>query len=216
MALHLNLLHEEIQEQRQRQRDPLKLGLIALGAIGALFFLYYMWQGYRVLQVKNQLSVAEAEWAKVEPKVTSAQKRATDLSGTINTTRILDDKIHARVYWGPILERIARCVAPNTQIVSLDGMVDAKNAVAISLEGVAAGAEPRSVAEDLRQMLFEQLGKHYPDVSVEFKSLEDLDTQVSIGGSNVPTARYFLKISFQAGTPATADAAAAPRLEKAP
>ena len=31
MALHLNLLHEQIEAQRQRQRDPLKLGMMALG-----------------------------------------------------------------------------------------------------------------------------------------------------------------------------------------
>ena len=36
MALHLNLLHEEITEQRQRQRDPLKIGIMVLGALGAL------------------------------------------------------------------------------------------------------------------------------------------------------------------------------------
>ena len=31
MALNLNLLHEQILEQRQRQRDPLKLGMIFVG-----------------------------------------------------------------------------------------------------------------------------------------------------------------------------------------
>ena len=36
MALHLNLLHEEISEQRQRQRDPLKIGMMVLGGLGAL------------------------------------------------------------------------------------------------------------------------------------------------------------------------------------
>ena len=35
MALHLNLLHEEISEQRQRQRDPLKIGMMVIGALDA-------------------------------------------------------------------------------------------------------------------------------------------------------------------------------------
>ena len=36
MAIHLNLLHEEIQEHRQRQRDPLKIGMMALSGFGAI------------------------------------------------------------------------------------------------------------------------------------------------------------------------------------
>jgi hypothetical protein len=39
MALHLNLLHEEILEQRQRQRDPLKIGMMVLAGFGAFLFL---------------------------------------------------------------------------------------------------------------------------------------------------------------------------------
>lgn len=210
MALHLNLLHEEIKEQRQRQRDPLKIGMMILGAIASLFVLYYLFKAYRVLEIKGQLATAQAEWAKVEPKVTSAQKRSAELSATINTTNKLDEKIQARVYWGPILERIARCVPPNAQLIGLDGTVDDKDVVSITLEGLAAGSEPRSVAEDLRQMLLEQLAKNYPDVSVEFKTLEDIDTLVNIGGANVPTARYFLKIGFLGGTPSKTDAAPAP------
>ena len=45
MALNLNLLHERILEQRQRQRDPLKLGMIFVGAIAALLFVNYLWNG---------------------------------------------------------------------------------------------------------------------------------------------------------------------------
>ena len=56
MALHLNLLHEEISEQRQRQRDPLKIGMMVLAGIGAVLFLYYMWNAYRTLEIKGRLS----------------------------------------------------------------------------------------------------------------------------------------------------------------
>jgi hypothetical protein len=40
MALHLNLLHEEILEQRQRHRDPLKIGILVLVSCGVLLFFY--------------------------------------------------------------------------------------------------------------------------------------------------------------------------------
>ncbi len=64
------------------------------------------------------------------------------------------------------------------------------------LEGVAAGREARAAAEELRQLLTEQIGQEHKDVKVDFKSLEDLDTVVNIGGANMPTARYALLVSF--------------------
>src|SRR5207302_7721039 len=98
MALHLNLLHEEILEQRQRQRDPLKIGMLVLSSCGALLFLYYAWNAYQILEIKARLSAVDSEWKKLEPKVTQAQKRSTELTNMINTTRVLDDYIDNRFF----------------------------------------------------------------------------------------------------------------------
>src|SRR5919109_36157 len=188
MALVLNLLHEEILEQRQRQRDPLKIGLLVLSGLGALLFLYYAWNAYQTLQIKSQLSGVEAEWKKLEPKVTQAQKRSAELTDIINTTRVLDDYIDNRFFWGPFLEKLSRCVPPNAQITSMEastGDEDKGGGVTVTLDGVAAAREPRSPAEDLGQMLLEQLGKSYHDVKAEFKTLEDVETVANIGGTNV-------------------------------
>jgi len=197
MALHLNLLHEQISEQRQRQRDPLKIGTIVLIGLGALFALYYGWNAYRTLAIKSQLSAVEREWSKIEPKVTAAEKRSAELNNIVKTTAVLDDYIDHRFFWAPFLEKLARCVAPNTQLTSLEGTVAEDNkGVSVSIEGVAAGREPRSAAEDLRQMLTEQLGQSYSDVKVEFKALDDLDTIANIaGGMNM--AHYILAVTFQ-------------------
>jgi hypothetical protein len=205
MALHLNLLHEEILEHRQRQRDPLKIGTMVLAGIGALLFLFYMWNAYRTLEIKSRLSAVQADWAKVEPQITAAQKKAANLNDTINTTRVLDEMIANRFYWAPFLDRVARCVAPNTQLTSLDGEVGTDKLVHVSIEGVAAGREPRAAAEDLRQLVLEQLGKSYSDVKVEFKTLEDLDTIVNVAGANMPMARFVLTVNF--GAPAAKSAA---------
>jgi Tfp pilus assembly protein PilN len=123
MALHLNLLHEEILEQRQRQRDPLKIGMLVLAGCGALLFLYYAWNAYRTLEIKARLSSKEAEWKKLEPQVTKAQKRSAELTDMINTTRVLDDYIDNRFFWGPFLEKLARCVPPNAQLTNLEASV---------------------------------------------------------------------------------------------
>ena len=200
MALHLNLLHEEIREQRQRQRDPLKIGMMVLAALGALMLLYYLWNAYKVLEIRNRLSQAQHDWAKVEPKVTAAQKRSAELNGIISTTKVLDTMIDGRFFWAPFLEKLSRCVALNAQLTSIDGTVQDDGRISVSIEGLAAGREPRAAAEELRQLLLEQLGQSYHDVKVEFKVLEDLDTIVKIGGSNQNMARFSLSATFSTGS----------------
>jgi hypothetical protein len=196
MALRVNLLHEEILEQRQRQRDPLKIGILVLIAFGGFMFLYYMWSAYRTLEIRSRLTSVQSQWAILQPKTEAAKKRAAELDGIINTTRVLDGMIDTRFFWGPLLSRIAQCVAPNAQLTALDGNVDESNNVTLNLEGVAGAREPRAAAEDLRQLLIEQLGKVYADVKVNFTTLEDLDTTVKINGTALPMARYGLKLSF--------------------
>ena len=200
MALHLNLLHEEILEQRQRQRDPLKIGLMVLIALGALMVAYYLWNAYKVLAIRNQLGQAQHEWTKVEPKVTAAQKRTAELNAIISTTKVLDAMIDNRFYWAPLLEKLSRCVALNAQLTSIDGNVQDDGKITVIIDGLAAGREPRAAAEELRQLLAEQLGQTYKDVKVEFKALEDLDTIVNIGGSNQNMARFALNVTFSTGS----------------
>lgn len=197
MALHLNLLHEEITEQRQRQRDPLKIGMMVLGGLGALMFLYYMWNAYQTLGIRNRLNAIQREWSKVEPNVTAAQKRSAELTSIISTTKVLDGMIDRRFFWAPLLEKFSHCVALNAQLTSIDGNVLEDNkSVSVMMEGLAAGREPRAAAEELRQLLLEQLGQSYHDVKVEFKTLEDLDTLVKIGGANMAMARFGLSVSL--------------------
>ena len=211
MALHLNLLHEEIAEQRQRQRDPLKLGMMALGAIAVLLAGFYMWKGYQTLEIKSRLAAVEADWAKVEPKVTAAQKRSKELNDIIQTTSVLDTMIEGRFFWAPLLQKLSLCVAPNAQVTSIDGNVGEEGKlVSVAIEGIAAGREPRAAAEELRQLLLEQLGRSYTEVKVEFKTLEDLDTIVNVAGAQMAMARFILSVNFNPLTAEDAKASATP------
>jgi hypothetical protein len=215
MALHLNLLHEEIREQRQRQRDPLKIGMMVLGGLGSLMFLYYMWNAYQALGIRSQLSKVQQTWSAVEPKVTAAQKRSAELNGIISTTKVLDGMIDSRFYWAPFLEKLSRCVALNAQVTSVDGTVlDDNRGVNVMIEGLAAGREPRAAAEELRQLLLEQLGQSYREVKIEFKTLEDMDTLVKIGGANMAMARFSLSVSFNPSAAAKATTPAPPKAPK--
>ena len=80
---------------------------------------------------------------------------------------------------------------------------DEKN-VNVMIEGLAAGREPRAAAEELRQLLLEQLGQTYHNVNIEFKTLEDLDTLAKIGGTNMATARFALSATFNPSATAKA------------
>src|ERR1700739_4241527 len=124
MALHLNLLHEQIREQKQRQRDPLKIGMMVLAAFGALLLLYYMFNAYRTLEVRSRLGAVERNWRKMEPQATAAEKRVAELESAIKTAQALGDYIDNRFFWGPFLQKLARCVSPNTQVTSLEGTAD--------------------------------------------------------------------------------------------
>ena len=201
MPLQLNLLHEEISQERQRKRDPLKLSMYVAVALAGLLALNYLWSAYRTLTIKAHLSSIERDWSKVEPQVTAAQKRAEQLNAIITTTKTLDQFIDNRFFWAPMLEKISRCVTPNLQIINLEGLIDEQGkAITISLEGTAAGREPRAVAEDFRQMLLEQVGKEQPAVKVEFRTLEDLDTLVSVGGNNVAAAHFTVSVTLNTGS----------------
>lgn len=202
MALQLNLLHEQFSEQRQRQRDPLKLGIYALVGFGAILFLWYGWNAYRTIQIRSQLNAAEAEWAKVEPKVTAAQKRADELGKIINSTKILDGLIDERFYWAPLLGKLGACVAPNIQIIGFEGNVsETGDSASLSIEGVSAAREPRAAAEEFRQSFGETLTKSYSEVKVAFRNLEDLDTLATLAGVPTPTARFVLSVSFNSKPP---------------
>ncbi len=213
MALQLNLLHEEISEKRERKRDPLKLGIMALSASGLLLFLYYGWNAYQTIQIRSQLHAAQGEWQKVEPKVTAAQKRADELRQIIDSTKVLDSLIEQRFYWAPFLAQVAHCVAPNLQVTGLDGsVVEGDGSIAVTLEGLAAAREPRAAAEDFRQLLTEQLEKNYNGVKVTFRNLEDLDTMVNLSGAPTPSARFVLNVTL---APQATDASRAEDAAKA-
>jgi hypothetical protein len=162
---------------------------------------FYMLKAYQTLEIRNRLSQVQHEWSKVEPKVTAAQKRSAELNSIISTTKVLDGIIDNRFFWAPFLEKLSRCVALNAQLTAVDGTVQEDNKVTVNIEGLAAGREPRAAAEELRQLLLEQLGQSYGEVKVEFKSLEDLDTIVNIGGSNLNMARFGLNVAFLAQAP---------------
>lgn len=212
MPLTLNLLHEEQKQLQARQRDPLKLGILALVGVALLFMGYY---GYRVLGASaqtNELHTRQAEWAKQQPLAAAAQTQEIELNGKLATAAAVSKRIEGRFYWAPLLDTLRRAVPPAIQVTNFSGSNDmAAEKVVIGVEGVGAGPEPRAAAEQFRIGLVDALGKKYQGVSASFRNLEESNAVVSLEGKTLPTVKFSIDVQMKKVSPAPEAAAAHPR-----
>src|SRR5688500_19027591 len=79
MAIHINFLHEQKTQQKQAERDPLKLGMLVILVIGMLMGAFYFWKQSAVSAVQAQVSEAEAVYAKMVPMITQYEKEKSSL-----------------------------------------------------------------------------------------------------------------------------------------
>ena len=198
MPLTLDLLHEEHKQLQQRQRDPLKLGLYALGGVAALFMAYY---GYRVISVgslSGEVAAREAEWKKQEPLSTTAEKQEKEMTDKLAVAAAVSRRVENRFYWAPVLDVLYKTVTNNVQIMSFGGGNDIKDdKIRLVVEGMAAGTEPRAAAEQFRIALAENFGKNYPAASATFRSLEESSAMVNVNGKPTPNARFTIDLDMK-------------------
>jgi len=198
MALHLNLYHEIQTQNLQRQRDPLKLGMLVLllVAIGFVGYYFYRLQGSSVLN--NQAARLQTDWLVLEPKAKQAEAREAELLGRAKLKDALVSRMEDRCLWGPILDSVAQGVPREVQIKTLEaGRVmngDKVRVVSFVLSGIACGAEPRRSAEDFRVAFNRRLSERFKSVNSVpkdgFRSLDDKDERVELDGQNYPTAGF--------------------------
>jgi cell division protein FtsL len=199
MALNLNLYHEIQKQELQRRRDPLKIGIYVMILLGLCFVGYYFYCLQAYYRVKSELASVETHWKKAEEKQKTAKARIDELNQSIKVAEAFKSRIEGRVYWAPILERIIRAVPPEVQVTQLTGSLasDGSKKVSVSLTGVAAGALPRTVAEQLRTSLYNKFSADYGHVASTFKSLEDGADTISYQGRSWPTAIFSIDLSFE-------------------
>ncbi len=197
MPLTINLLHEQQYLLKQSKRDPLKLGLYALGGVAALFVLFYLVRLGSSATVMHEVRAREAEWAKQEPLATAAAKREANLTNQIAAAAAITKRIEGRFYWAPLVEILSRAVPPNVQLTGFTGGNDGKaDKISLVLEGIAAGDVPRFAAEQFRTGFGERLGKTYKNVTTAFRSLDETTATVLVNGKPTPTARFSIEINF--------------------
>ncbi|MGV3533560.1 MAG: PilN domain-containing protein [Chthoniobacteraceae bacterium] len=202
MALHLNLYHEVQKQAALRRRDPLKLSLYGMGAVALAFAGYYFLQVGTYSSIASENRAAQSEYDTLKSKAELAQKRADEISAMLATSKKLTERIDGRLYWAPILEQLTSAVPAEIQLTRLagDSSGESVKRSSLTVDGIAAGEEPRQVAEEFRRRVAERFGEKYQSASATFKSLEDSPETVRINGKITPTATFSINIQMQSGT----------------
>ena len=79
----INLLHEKHQQERQRQRDPLKLGVYVLGGIIACFLAYYLFAWFGAQRIFNQRDDLKARWEKKQRDAAQVTQFEAEMKSTL-------------------------------------------------------------------------------------------------------------------------------------
>ncbi|MDB6152508.1 MAG: Fimbrial assembly family protein [Chthoniobacteraceae bacterium] len=206
MALRLNLYHEIAKEKQAKRRDPLKLSMIALGVIVALFAGYYFWQLALVSSIGRQLEAMELKFKVDGPKSEAAQKGIDELAAVAKMSDSIVKHIEGRFYWAPLLEIVTRLVPADLQITKFSGDVQgdlAKKGV-LNLDGISSGANPRESAETLRRAIEKELASRYRAVTASFRTLEDGTESINVEGTHRATAIFQINVQFSVGEEAAA------------
>jgi hypothetical protein len=215
MPLTINLLHEEQALLKLRKRDPLKLGLYAIGGVAGLFVAYYAICLIGSSRIKGELETREAEWARQEPKAATAAEQDKIFNEKLSVANLVSQRIDNRFYWAPVLADLQRVVTPNVQIINFAGSSDPKDEkVTITIEGLAAGRVPRAAAEQFRISLSDVLGRAYKGASATFHTLDETSMSAPVDGKQLPTARFTIDIKLDRAASLPVLAATPARLAK--
>lgn len=214
MPLHLNLLHEIETQKAASRRDPLKIAAYILVAIVAVFAGMYLLALGKFAAVKSENARFKAEFDALDPQARAAEEREKGLKQTFETSELFVKGIEGRFYWAPVLEDFVKIVPREVQITKLSGVVQGEGVkrTQLNFDGIAAGADPRRVAEDLRQALVEAFGKKYTNVTANFRQLEDSPTPAVLDNQALPTAIFGITLSLQ--TAEQTAATPAPRVKR--
>jgi hypothetical protein len=211
MALHLNLNHELERLRAERRRDPFKLMMLGLLFIAGLLVLQYFWKLGKTATVTSQRDSMRKEFALKEPQSKTAVTEEAELKKKLGNSERFQARIEGRFFWAPLIQTVVENVPGNIHITRLAGDVNADDSskVQFKIEGLVAGAEPRTLAEEFRQNLVQVLEKKYRNINATFRHLEDGTETIPIEGKAAPTASFSINVQMQHGTPSAAPATAA-------
>ncbi|MGC3990817.1 MAG: hypothetical protein QM796_14285 [Chthoniobacteraceae bacterium] len=207
MALHINLYHEIQKQERQRSRDPLRLGLMGIVGVILLCIAYYFYRQHQVSVVSDQDAQLQADWAKLQPQQERAAQQQDKLSQDLKLHDSFTQRIEGRFYWGPVMQSIIEIVPRDVQITHMTAssgpVADSPHHTgSIQFSGIAAGAQPRTTAENFRNALRDKFARNFSGVTSTFKSLDDSSESVAVNGQTLPTVSFSIELDFN-DAPAT-------------
>ena len=216
MPLKINLYHEVIRARRDEQYDPLRLSMIALVIVATCLVGYYVYALAGKSSVESAFKQKQAAYDALQPKVKKAVEDEAELNKLLSVTDQLSKRMEERFYWGPVFEHIVAVVPPAVQVTRCSGDIasDTLRRGQVTMEGLAAGEEPRKVAESLRVQLEERLKTKYKNVTALFRSLEDGAEKVTYEGAKLPTVNFNIAITFAQKTAVEPTPAPEPRRSK--
>jgi len=207
MPLHVNLYHEIEQQEIARQRDPLRLGMLAVLIIAIGFAVNYFIVLERAHIVGIHYADAQTAWSAIEPKAKAAKTRQDQLNTAIQASDAVMKAIDSRFDWAPILQEILKTTPRSVQLthVSADVPEDEKAITSsITICGISGAVEPRKQAESVRTELDARLASRFEHVSSVFKELEDSDQFVLLDGRRLATATFTIEYQIQLRDPIAA------------
>ena len=216
MALRINLYHEIQRARKEEQYDPLKISFMCLGLVGLCLAGWYFMRLRETVAVRDDHARQVAEIDRLKPLSAKAKTDEQQLKAKISLAESFSKRIEERFYWGPVLEQIASVIPPNIQVTKMSGDSNSgeiPRRISVSVEGVAAGDQPRKEAEDVRLALNEVLGQKYKGVAASFRSLDDSIEKVHFDGRDLSTAFFAITINFTVA--GSAQPAPAPPVTKA-
>ena len=202
MAIRLNLYHEILRARRQEQYDPLKLSFIGLLVAAVCLAGFYVLQLGRTNSVRSEYQAKKAEFDRLSPLAKAAREREVELTKQIELASRITDRMEKRFYWAPVFESVVVAVPANVQITKLSGDAgrDGSRQCQVTLEGVAAGEDPRAAAEEMRRSIADRLGAKYPSIAATFRNLDESPERSRLDGKILPTAVFTINVTFKAET----------------
>ena len=216
MALRINLFHEVLRAKRQKQYDPLKLSMLGLIVVVVGMAGYYGIQLKRTSDVRTAFNAEKAEFDRISPLAKEAEKKEAELNKQIDLAEKFTKRMEKRIYWAPLFESIMAAVPANIQLTRLacDSGREKTGVSQMTIEGIAADAEPRTVAESLRKAVADRIAAKYPNATATFRNLDDSTERPAVNGKRVPAVVFSINVTFKAGTEPAAPAAPAKRIAK--
>jgi hypothetical protein len=216
MPLHVNLYHEVLRQERDRQRDPLRLGMLGLLVIAIGFVANYFIVLAQAHVVGTQYQTQQAIFAALDPKAQAAKARQAELNDEITASDTMLKAVESRFYWAPVLDQVLKTVPRTVQLthVGTDASGNTAGSSLLSITGISSGLEPRKEAEALRTALEARLSGQFKSVTSVFKNLDDSDQIVMLDGRRLATANFTIDFQLQAKDPVAAATPAPARRAK--